>query len=450
MTETETKLPSSAAYVVVGAGIHGLSSAWHLAMELKAKGKGSGADVIVLDKTGIGAGASGIACGCVRNMYMTGPIHSILRHSVDVWTYDPVAFGFQQVGYISAGEANQAADYEKIHSSQNSVGYHSDLYQGKDAKNFLKKIWPDFKTANIDVVLHEKISGYAGTRQAVAGLAQKCRDHGVRIFSGVEVTGYQTASSGGHVAKVMTNKGAVACEMVVLGLGTWTPKHWAMLGRGDTVEAKYPDGATVKKDMWTYWRLLEGEVYIDRPYRTAADMDPPVLHVELMNTPVVDQRTGKELQDHLYVYWKNGAERMDRPGVQGGTIPIKIGPKAVTDPYGHANDEYQAEPGFADYLTSAMGQLMGRFETCRKDFRERRNGGIGAFTPDNVPIFDFVAPNVYMIADSNHGFKMTGAGKLVAKLLTGDNRVPELVPFRLSRFQEGKTFGASNSHCPWV
>lgn len=175
-----------------------------------------------------------------------------------------------------------------------------------------------------------------------------------------------------------------------------------------------------------------------------------MLHVELMNTPVIDQMTGKELQDHLYVYWKNGAERMDRPGVQGGSIPIKIGPKAVTDPYGHANDEYQAEPGFADYLTSAMGQLMGRFETCRKDFRERRNGGIGAFTPDNVPIFDFIAPNVYMISDSNHGFKMTGAGKLVAKLLTGENRVPELVPFRLSRFAEGKTFGASNSHCPWV
>ena len=108
---------------------------------------------------------------------------------------------------------------------------------------------------------------------------------------------------------------------------------------------------------------------------------------------------------------------MDRPGVQGGTIPIKIGPIAVTDPYGHANDEYQAEPGFADYLTSAMGQLMTRFEGSRKHFRERRNGGIGAFTPDNVPIFDWITPNVYMIADSNHGFKMTGAGKLVAKQL---------------------------------
>jgi glycine/D-amino acid oxidase-like deaminating enzyme len=96
-----------------------------LAMELESRGSGSGADIVVLDKTGPGAGASGIACGCVRNLYMTEPIHAILRHSVDVWMYDPVAFGFQQVGYVSAGEANQAADYEKLHASQARVGYPS-------------------------------------------------------------------------------------------------------------------------------------------------------------------------------------------------------------------------------------------------------------------------------------------------------------------------------------
>ena len=91
----------------------------------------------------------------------------------------------------------------------------------------------------------------------------------------------------------------------------------------------------------------------------------------LVSVDVYDRTDGTALA----VYWKNGAERMDRPGVQGGTIPIKIGPQAVTDPYGHANDEYQAEESFADYLTAAMGQLMRRFEGSRKHFRKRRNGG---------------------------------------------------------------------------
>ncbi|MEX2010148.1 MAG: FAD-binding oxidoreductase, partial [Dongiaceae bacterium] len=255
----------------------------------------------------------------------------------------------------------------------------------------------------------------------------------------------------GRVAKLHTNRGDIACEAVVLGLGAWTGKHWDMLGLPPTLDMTYADGNKVAgRDMWTYWRLLEGEVYIDRPYRTAEDRDPPVLHVELMTTPVIEDGTGRELADHLYVYWKNGAERMDRPGVQGGAIPIKIGPTATLDPYGHANDEYQAEPGFADYLTSAMAQLMPRFKGHRKNFRKRRNGGIGAFTPDNVPIFDWILPNVYMIADSNHGFKMTGVGKLVARLLVGGNKVAELEPFAFSRFAKGRSFGSSNSHCPWV
>ena len=197
-------------------------------------------------------------------------------------------------------------------------------------------------------------------------------------------------------------------------------------------------------------RLAEGPVICAEGYLFELERRGYLQAGAFVPEAVIDQTTGKELSDHLYVYWKNGAERMDRPGVQGGTIPIRIGPKAVTDPYGHANDEYQAEPEFADYLTSAMGQLMTRFEGSREHFRERRNGGIGAFTPDNVPIFDWIAPNVYMIADSNHGFKMTGVGKLVAKLLAGGNRVSELEPFALDRFARGRTFGASNSHSPWV
>ena len=100
-------LPRHARFVVVGAGVHGLSSAYHLAMYLQRTGKGSGSDVVLIDKQGPGAGATGLACGCIRNLYMTGPLHAILRASVEVWESDPVNLGFQQVGYVSVGESNQ-------------------------------------------------------------------------------------------------------------------------------------------------------------------------------------------------------------------------------------------------------------------------------------------------------------------------------------------------------
>ncbi len=80
-------IPSSAGTVVVGAGVHGLSTAWHLAMELERRGTGGGKDIVVLDKSAPGAGATGIACGCIRGFYMTEPLHAILRHSIDVWNY---------------------------------------------------------------------------------------------------------------------------------------------------------------------------------------------------------------------------------------------------------------------------------------------------------------------------------------------------------------------------
>ncbi|MHB8505559.1 MAG: FAD-dependent oxidoreductase, partial [Acidimicrobiales bacterium] len=65
----DDSLPRHSPYVIIGAGIHGLSTAWHLAERLEATGRGSGRDVIVIDKGEVGSGASGIACGVVRNNY---------------------------------------------------------------------------------------------------------------------------------------------------------------------------------------------------------------------------------------------------------------------------------------------------------------------------------------------------------------------------------------------
>ena len=46
-------LPNHVKTVIIGAGIHGLSTAWHLAAKLEAQGKGGGRDILVIDKAGI-------------------------------------------------------------------------------------------------------------------------------------------------------------------------------------------------------------------------------------------------------------------------------------------------------------------------------------------------------------------------------------------------------------
>jgi len=64
-----SQVPESIRYCIIGAGIHGLSTAWHLARELTARGSGDGSDILVLEKSQAGSGPSGIACGVVRNNY---------------------------------------------------------------------------------------------------------------------------------------------------------------------------------------------------------------------------------------------------------------------------------------------------------------------------------------------------------------------------------------------
>src|SRR5437763_15857742 len=123
-------LPSSAKYLVIGAGIHGLSSAWHLAKEQRAAGEEP--DVLVIDKTGVGAGASGIACGVVRNNYYQPAMSELMAANVEVWEQDPEAFSYHPVGYVALGSRGQVQDLTEVRERQQRIGYPSDLIVGAD------------------------------------------------------------------------------------------------------------------------------------------------------------------------------------------------------------------------------------------------------------------------------------------------------------------------------
>ena len=91
-------------YLVVGAGIHGLSTAYHLAKELKARGLGCGHRTSSSStSTSPGAGASGIACGVVRNNYYQPAMAELMQACVEVWESDPAAYHYNPVGYIALG-----------------------------------------------------------------------------------------------------------------------------------------------------------------------------------------------------------------------------------------------------------------------------------------------------------------------------------------------------------
>ena len=100
--------------IVIGGGAIGLSTAYHLAVALKARGQGSGEDILLIDKTSIAAGASGIACGIVRNNYFQPAKRELIAHSVFVWESDAEAYSYHPVGYMQISHDGMFEDIVSI------------------------------------------------------------------------------------------------------------------------------------------------------------------------------------------------------------------------------------------------------------------------------------------------------------------------------------------------
>src|SRR3970040_2397837 len=116
------ELPKRVRFAIVGAGLHGLSTAYHLAKELRARRLGTGGNVLVLEQAEPGAGASGIACGVVRNNYFQPAMSELMQACVDVWESDPVAYAYNPVGYIALGAAPQEAHPTATFARQERIG----------------------------------------------------------------------------------------------------------------------------------------------------------------------------------------------------------------------------------------------------------------------------------------------------------------------------------------
>ena len=213
-------VPKQAPYVVVGAGIHGLSTAYHLAKELRARGAGSGSDVVVLDKSKPGAGASGIACGVVRNNYFQPAMSELMQACVEVWESDPAAYHYNAVGYIALGAEVQESDLAATFERQERIGYRSELITGEaEVDEHMKSLFPDWRAKGVTVCLHERQGGFAFNVESVLGLRDKCLAEGVSVLEGVEVTGFVSRDDG-SVSALETSEGAIEVgEQVVIAPG---------------------------------------------------------------------------------------------------------------------------------------------------------------------------------------------------------------------------------------
>ena len=443
--------PEHADYVVVGAGIHGLSCAWRLAERLTAAGKSVQGRVVVLDKSGIASGASGIACGVVRNNYFQPAMRNLMAHSVDVWESDPEAFSYHPVGYMQISCEAMRDDVAQIYSEQQNIGYESVFIEGANAStSYMRGYFDDWRAQGITSVLHEKRGGYANNTKSIYGLAKKAEELGVRILTGVEVKGFVAENGSGAVKVVETDKGSISCDQVIVGAGPWVRDFWDMLGLPKKITLKDLDGAVHNDvDMWRFWQLEEGVLQVDPDLMLTNDGNvPPVIHVDT-DAPLISDVDGSVITEEMWgIYYKPD---WHFNGIQGGASPYKVETPVddvAIDPYGPSSPEFVSSPEFAHMWVSALAHCHERFSGTMPKYHNEPSGGIGCFTPDSFPVFDRFNGNATILADSNHGYKMLGVGRLAADEVMGDEQ-ELLKPFRFARFEKGELHPTSNSPFPW-
>ena len=171
---------------------------------------------------------------------------------------------------------------------------------------------------------------------------------------------------------------------------------------------------------------------------TADGRASAVIHLD-SDRPLRDDDGRLIIDEPWGVYFKP-----DRASVQGGAAPVRLGHSFEVDPYPSGT----VDDAFPDMWCAALSHCLERFAGTRQLYRQVRSGGVGAFTVDNFPVFDYMRPNVYVIADSNHGYKMIGVGREVAQVMTGGHS-SVLYPFRYERFATGDLHPVSNSPYPW-
>lgn len=200
--------------VVVGAGIVGLFTAYHLA-------RAGGGPVLVLDRGFLSGGASGRNGGGVRQQWETRATVRLAREAVAAYRRFGREFGFniwfRQTGYLFLAEnASELARLRTVHSLVVSEGLASKVLDPAGVARFVDGIAPGAVVGGT----YLESDGTLYPFPALWGVYEAARSLGVEVALGVEALGVEAPN--GRVTGVRTSKGLVTTPTVVNAAGGWS------------------------------------------------------------------------------------------------------------------------------------------------------------------------------------------------------------------------------------
>ncbi|MFP1625267.1 NAD(P)/FAD-dependent oxidoreductase [Streptomyces sp. 5K101] len=215
-------VPSDADVVIIGGGVMGVSTAFHLAE--------TGVDrVVVVERGDLGCGSSGKPIGGVRAQF-SDPLNIALgSRSLRAYQDFPHRPGadirLDGVGYLFLlTSAEQAADFETSVGIQNGLDVPSRMITPREAR----RLCPYVSTEGLVAAAYSPADGHARPGLVVKGYADAASRAGVTFATHTAVTGIDT--SGDRVTAVHTDRGVIACATVVCTAGAWSGQIGGLAG----------------------------------------------------------------------------------------------------------------------------------------------------------------------------------------------------------------------------
>lgn len=209
-------MKDQARVVVIGGGIYGVNIAYHLA-------KMGWTDLILIEKHDISSGESAHAAGLVTQFATSQTFMQFRKYSIEL--YSELGL-FEHVGSIRvASSPEQLKELKRSVSRAKGIGMEVEIISPTEAC----RIMPQLSDKDLYGAIYLPRDGHLDPYTTTTTMARLVREMGATIMTGTLVNGFEISPKGA-VTKVLTNKGSIATELVIIAAGIWSPRVAAMAG----------------------------------------------------------------------------------------------------------------------------------------------------------------------------------------------------------------------------
>ena len=215
-------LPSQASIVVIGGGVMGCSTLYHLAKE------GVG-DAILVERNKLTSGTTWHSAAQVRALRSTRNLTDLIRYSVSLYAQLEEETG-QATGWINKGSLSIATSKDRLthilrqEALANLYGVRANSISVGEAR----ERWPLMNADDVIGAVWSPDDGRVSPSDLCAALAKGAKARGACIFEDTGVTGIVT--EGDRIRGVETSRGLVRCDAIALCTGLWSRQAAAMAG----------------------------------------------------------------------------------------------------------------------------------------------------------------------------------------------------------------------------